>query len=156
MDVVALTSLVFRPFREVRSRHARLLQHSGDYGRILDFEFALPEALEHAIDVGLEPVVILGSKHADMGDGAVKDLLRAAHCQSNLVREPPGIHVAVAHTTPLVLVTGFYRAQEIRDFQGVRLPNRVDAEFGCQRPRRSNGQVGVRTLDVDVDGEHGQ
>ena len=154
--VVAPAALALRPFGEAGRRHAGFLQHRGDRGRLLDLQFAFPEAQEHAVYVGIEAAVVLGAQHADMDEGAVEDFLRAVNGQPARVGDPPYVHVGVADPAPLMVVAGPDGAQEIRDFQRVGLPDRLDAEVRRQRPGRLHGEIGIRALDVDVDGEFGE
>src|SRR5215472_3058908 len=82
----------------------RFCQHAADHRDIFDIELALPEAFEDRVVVAPKHRVALAFRmqHAGQGEARIPDLLRTADHQSAFARLAAAIHVAVAHSAPLM------------------------------------------------------
>src|SRR4029077_21000990 len=81
---------------------AGALQHILERCGILDVELALPEPFKDRVIVGAVSALPPGMEQPDAGQRRIPDLLRAADGESDPVRLPAHIHVAVPDAAPLV------------------------------------------------------
>ena len=120
---------------------------------VIDVEVVAPEAFEGAVVIGREEALALREEHAQAGELAVVDAPRALEDETLAIGEPAGVHVGVAHPSPVVGRAVFHRAEVLGDAQRVGPPDDVDRMAQCQRLDGRAGHEGVRALVVGV-GQH--
>ena len=82
--VVFLASLAVQVVEKSCGIKADLGQHPADEFRVLNIEFAPPEAFIHRVMIGPEVAPVFGVQHADVGDRTVEDFLWAANHQARV------------------------------------------------------------------------
>src|SRR4029077_8872710 len=148
---------------ETRRVRAGLGEHRRDHSRVLDIEFAPPEAFEHLLVVGAEGggALALRPEHADGGDRGIPDLACAEDDEAAFARLPPAVHVGVAHPPPLMRaafglddfapLTDARAAEVARDVEGVGEPVEPDPKFVFEAIDQILGEIRIGALVVGVD-----
>src|SRR6185436_19916678 len=143
---------------------AVLLQHGGQCNRRLDVELAFPEAIKHPVVIAAEDAVPLRIQHADIREGRIEDLARAADREAAQVGFAAAIHVAVLDPPPLVSVLCLFQdvalrvdlgtAEIRRNVERVRKPLERDAGLLLELVREVLGEERVRALVVAVEPDY--